>query len=142
MDWSIKNGLDIDKIMDAYNNDPEKLQVEYKNARKQERDRKNGKMPWDDTIIRKKEEAAISKKNNNDDLVTALKALVKCIESKVSYKEDKDKLWVNIQISSPLSEYIEETTMVFEGGSKDDKGTYNAVHATVGELSFAYLLNF
>ena len=136
MAYAQLKGLDIDPILDAYNENPDKaihMFDKMMHGNKIPTVSLTDKGNIDEGVVH-----ALQLAINND--IACTKRLIKGIHSHVKTKDEGGNHWVMIMITSDFSDHVEEEHMIFPTEAKKDDGTDNAIRAAIDEMSFRYLL--
>lgn len=133
MEYAIEHDYDIDRVLDMWNSDPDKLREFYKS-----RDRL--RIDGDVLQILNDSVKTIEKMKQRDKAI--VKNMINSLQNDVNFNYTDEGLVVSVKVFTDWDDHEEITELIFgHDVDKDDEGVLNAVDATLSELSYYYLLN-
>ena len=128
-------GVDIDPILDAWNEDPAKARRMYKNATTSNANILTGAGATLDLGKFK-----YTKADAMEDDKIGLRRIMNSLKSNIKTRLEGENLWVLIKVSSKYSEHVEEEHLIFDG-KEDEKseGTQNAINSAVRDICFRFI---
>ena len=137
MNHAKETGADIDKVLDAWNKNPDNVITHYRNRKA------NFQEIIEMAEVKGKEALKASK--SIDDLISVdimgLRRILDTLEHTVNKEYIGGNLMVMVRVTTLLDDRLgEEEHMIFDGDAKKtDEGVVNAIDACISEMSYRLL---